>query len=189
MKGQALSSHVISLPLTRNAMRIRSRHLSVLTVLLFLIASPAFAQVGGDSEPGYDEVVKQKLDSEGWTYEIDGDGDFRMIISFSDEDRSQLVYVISNTYGDDIEVREIWAPVYKTEDGTSIPGDIASWALESSWDLIIGSLASNGDTVYLVAKIDADASASVLSDVIRTVASSADELEKEQETGSTRDKL
>lgn len=160
--------------------------LSVLAVIL-LTVSPGFAQIGGG--PEYDEEVKQKLDSEGWNYEIDGDGDFKMIISFDEEDRSQLVYVISNTHGDDIEIREIWAPVYKNEDGTSIPGDIATWALESSWNLIIGSLASNGNTVYLVAKIDADAPASVLSDVVRTVASSADELEKEQETSATRDRL
>jgi len=159
---------------------------SVLAVIFFA-ASPAFAQLGG-GEPEYDEIVRQKLDSEGWSYEIDSDGDFRMVISFSDEDRSQLVYVISDTYGDDIEVREIWAPVYKNEDGPSIPGDIAVWALESSWDLIIGSLASSGNTVYLVAKVDADASAPVLSKVIRTIASSADELEKEQETGA-QDKL
>jgi hypothetical protein len=146
-----------------------------------------FAQIGG--EPEYDVQVKQKLDSENWTYEIDSDGDFKMIISFSNEDRSQLVYVISDTNGDDIEIREVWAPVYENEDGASIPGDVAIWALESSWDLIVGSLASSGDTVYLVAKIDADASASVLSNIIRTVASSADELEKEQESSDAPDKL
>lgn len=170
-------------------MRLSSRSLLSLLAIILLSAAPAFAQIGGNGEPEYDEQVKQKLDSEDWTYEIDGDGDFRMIISFSNEDRSQLVYVISETYGDDIEIREIWSPVYKNEDGLAIPGDIATWALESSWDLIVGSLASSGDTVYLVAKIDADAPAPVLSNIIRTVASSADELEKEQESSDAPDEL
>jgi len=168
-------------------MRSSSRYLLSLLTIILLTVSPALAQIG--SEPEYDEEVKQKLDSEGWNYEIDGDGDFRMVISFSDEGRSQLVYVISDTYGDDIEIREVWSPVYKNEDGLTIPGDIAVWGLENSWDLIVGSLASSGDTVYLVAKIDADAPASVLSNIIRTVASSADELEKEQESPSRPDKL
>ena len=169
------------------AMGSSLRSLPSLFAILLLSVAPAFAQIG--AEPEYDEEVKQKLDSEGWNYEIDGDGDFKMIISFEEENRSQLVYVISNTHGDDIEIREIWAPVYKNEGGTSIPGDIAAWALESSWDLIIGSLASNGDTVYLVAKIDAHAPAPVLSDIIRTVAASADELEKKKEPSNMPDKL
>lgn len=164
-----------------------SRYLLSLLTIILLTVSPALAQIGVD--PEYDEGVKQKLDSEGWNYEIDGDGDFRMVISFSDEGRSQLVYVISDTYGDDIQIREVWSPVYKNEDGLTIPGDIAVWGLENSWDLIVGSLASSGDTVYLVAKIDADAPAPVLSDIIRTVAASADELEKEQESPSRPDKL
>ena len=170
-------------------MRPSLRSLLSLFAILLLSVAPAFAQTGGNGEPEYDKEVKQKLDSEGWNYEIDGDGDFKMIISFDDEDRSQLVYVISDTHGDDIEIREIWAPVYKNEGGSSIPGDIAAWALESSWNLIIGSLASNGNTVYLVAKIDADAPASVLSDIIRTVAASADELEKKKEPSNMPDKL
>jgi len=156
------------------------RQLAIL-LLLLLPAASAHAQLGATgSSPDYDERVKQQLDAEGWTYEIDEDGDFKMVVGFDDEDRSQLVYVISNTMeSGDLEVREVWSPVYTT-DGPLSP-EIAQWALDRSWDQVIGSLASNGSTVYFVAKIDAEAPPEVLSRIIRVAASTGDELEKEKE--------
>jgi len=108
-----------------------------------------------------------------------------MVISFSEEDRSQLVYVISRTHeANDLEIREVWSPVYRTENGNTVPAEIAQWALEQSWDLTIGSLAASPDgKVYFVGKIDADAPAPVLSSIIRIAASTGDELEKMQQTG------
>jgi hypothetical protein len=155
--------------------------LVLLLPLLLLPVASAHAQLGtADSAPDHDERVKQQLDAEGWTYEIDEDGDFKMVVGFDDEDRSQLVYVISTTMeSGDLEVREVWSPVYTT-DGP-LPAKIARWALDRAWDQIVGSLASNGGTVYFVAKIDAKAPPEVLSRIIRVAASTGDELEKEQE--------
>lgn len=158
----------------------------VVLLLSTLFALPLHAQPDDTADVNYDETVKEQLDAEGWNYEIDGDGDFKMVIGFSSEDRSQLVYVISNTNSNqEFSVREVWSPVYSSQ-GSGIPDEVASWALERSWDMIVGSLASNGGTVYLVVKLDADASAERLSNTIRLAASVGDELEKEQ---SDRDDL
>lgn len=156
--------------------------------VLLVLALPftAHAQVGGSTIPEHDDRVERALDADTWNYEIDSDGDFRMIVSFSDEDRSQLVYVISRTYEvDGLEIREVWSPGYKPGSSTGpLPASIAQWALDKSWDLTLGSLAASpSGTVYFVAKIDADASSDVLSSVIRAAASTADELEKEKMTG------
>lgn len=152
------------------------------TVLLLslLFGLPAQAQVGGSSSA--DERVRKALDQENWNYEVDGDGDFKMVVSFSGMDRTQLVYVISKTYNvRDMEIREVWSPVYKTEGEVS--DDVARWAATRSWDLKLGSLAmSPNGTIYLVTKLDSNAPPEMLSDVIRVAASSADDLEQEQST-------
>jgi hypothetical protein len=157
----------------------------VLILLFAAFTLPASAQLGGSSSSAsFDERVKTALDQEGWSYEIDEDGDFKMIVNFSSEGRTQLVWVISRTLeAQGMEVREVWSPVYNSASG-EIPSDIAMWGLERSWDQIIGSLATDGQgTVYFVAKVDADAPAEVLSKVIRVAASTGDELEKEKSSG------
>lgn len=156
------------------------RILATILLLSVFAVLPAQAQIG--STPSSDELVQKALDQEGWNYEVDGDGDFKMVVSFNGTDRSQLVYVISRTSSiRDMEIREVWSPVYKT-DGT-VPDEVMRWAAERLWQLKLGSLAMapNG-TVYLVAKIDSNAPPAVLSDVIRVSASSADDLEQEQST-------
>lgn len=171
------------LPLTAGSIMRRL----ILAIIVSLFVSPAFGQIGSSSSsPSYDARVKQALDAEDWNYEIDEDGDFKLVVGFSNEDRSQLVYVISNTLENQgMEIREIWSPVY-TSASSTIPDDVAQWALRASWNQVVGSLAVSGDgTVYFVAKIDANASPGILSKTIRVAAASGDELEKEKSPGDT----
>ncbi|PEN12522.1 hypothetical protein CRI94_13425 [Longibacter salinarum] len=157
----------------------------LLAVVLSLAVFPASAQIGSSSSSAsYDTRVKKALDAEDWNYEIDDDGDFKMVVGFEEEDRSQLVWVISNTLENQgLEIREVWSPVYKSETST-LPDEIAQWAIEASWDMVVGSLAADGSgTVYFVAKIDAEASSEVLSKMIRIAAGAGDELEKQKSPG------
>ena len=155
----------------------------LLAALFTFLPMSASAQIGAANDastPEPDQRVQAALDADDWNYEIDGDGDFKLVVGFSNEDRSQLVWVRSTTLTvSDMEIREIWSPVYANGNSQSVPPDVAQWAIEESWNLTIGSLAADAQgTVYVVSKIDAIAQSSILSSVIRVTASTGDELEK-----------
>lgn len=164
------------------------RTLATTLLLALLAAGPAHAQLGTTTtaSSAADPRVREALDAEGWSYDIDSDDDYRLVVSFQDTDRTQLVYVISQTYTvDGLEIREVWSPVYRPPSGTSeVPPAIAQWALRSAWSLKLGSMAADGQgVVYFVAKVDASASPEVLSKIIRVAASTGDDLEMEKSTG------
>jgi len=135
------------------------------------MAGTAFA-----GEP--DAAVGRVLDSLEYKYEIDDDGDYRMVFDMEDE-RTQLVYVRSSveTYGAH-RVREIWSPGYKSS-GPQLPALVANRLLEDSNDSKLGGWVKQGDMAIFVVKIDADAKADVLSDAIDAAIKSADAIELE----------
>lgn len=97
------------------------RILATTLLLSLFVLLPAQAQIGGSSSS--DERVQKALDQEGWNYEVDSDGDFKLVVTFNGTDRSQLVYVISRTSSiRDMEIREVWSPVYKTDD--TVPDEV-----------------------------------------------------------------
>ena len=60
----------------------------VLAACLTLAMLPAHAR---------DSAVEARLDARGMKYEVDADGDYRMIVSYSAEKRTQLVFVSGST--------------------------------------------------------------------------------------------
>jgi hypothetical protein len=125
-----------------------------------------------------DRATGRLLDTLEYKYEIDEDGDYRLVFDM-DNERTQLVFVRSNveTYGSN-HVREIWSPGYKSA-SPQFPAQVANRLLEDSNDAKLGSWVKQGDLAMFVVKIDADASADVLSDAIDAAAKSADEIELE----------
>ncbi|MCL7713859.1 hypothetical protein [Stenotrophomonas mori] len=125
-----------------------------------------------------DRAIGRQLDSLDFKYEVDDDGDYRMVFDVKD-DRSQLVFVRSSvqTYGSH-HVREIWSPAYRSS-GPQFPALIANRLLEASQDAKLGGWVKQGETAMFVVKIDADASAEVLSDAIDAAIKSADAMELE----------
>src|SRR5207342_782892 len=59
-----------------------------------------------------DKIVKAQLDSKSLKYEVDKDGDFKVVYQTTGG-RTQLAYVRSttNSYGS-LKIREIWSPGY-----------------------------------------------------------------------------
>lgn len=125
-----------------------------------------------------DQVVKAQLDSKGVTYEIDKDGDFKILYKMSGG-RTQLAWVrsIVNTYGS-LKVREVWSPGYKS-DSDDFPALIANSLLDKNHEVKLGAWEAQGHVAVFVVKIAADASADELVDAIEAAVNSADELEKE----------
>jgi hypothetical protein len=128
-----------------------------------------------------DTRVKAALDELGYNYEIDSDNDFKMVFN-TDDNRTQLLFVNSSTeqYGD-LEIREIWSPVYKFKG--NLPVAVANKLLEQSFQKKIGSfdvwVRTDDKVVRFCAKINADAPTAELSDVIRAIYTTADAMEKE----------
>lgn len=125
-----------------------------------------------------DRATGRLLDTLEYKYEVDEDGDYRLVFDM-ENDRTQLVFVRSNveTYGSH-HVREIWSPGYKSPT-PQFSAEVANRLLEDSNDAKLGSWVKQGDLAMFVVKIDADATAEVLSDAIDAASKSADEIELE----------
>lgn len=125
-----------------------------------------------------DAVVEAQLKKKGTPYEIDGDGDFKILVRI-DGNRTQLVWVRSVVEETGpLRVREIWSPGYRSE-GASFSAAIANDLLERSNSLKLGSWVKQDRTAMLVTKIPADASADQLDKAIDLTAVAADKVELE----------
>ena len=137
-----------------------------------LLSSSAFAAGSADN------VLKAQLDSKGIKYEIDKDGDFRIVYQVGGN-RTQIAWVRStvNSYGS-LKVREIWSPGYKS-DSNDFPALIANTLLDKNHEVKLGAWEAQDQMAMFVVKIPADANAEQLVDAIEATVNSADEVEKE----------
>lgn len=125
-----------------------------------------------------DPAVGRLLDGLEYNHEIDDDGDYKMVFDMEDE-RSQLVFVRSQVeeYGSH-RVREVWSPAYRSPD-PQLPEQVANRLLEDSNNAKLGGWVKQQDMAMFVVKLDADASAEMLSDAIEAAIRSADAMELE----------
>jgi hypothetical protein len=132
-----------------------------------LVHAPAFAQ---------DARVKLQLDALGYEFEIDDDGDYRLVFD-TEGGRTQLVFVISNVnrYGTHT-VREVWSPAYQAS-GNDFPAVVANKLLEDSEENKLGAWVKQDDMAIYVVKIPADASSEELEDAIEFAVQVADQME------------
>ena len=158
--------------------------IALLPALLSFVSFPALAQ-DAKPAPAPDPQVRQLLEELEYEYEIDEDGDYRLVfeVAGSTEKRSQLVYVRSpvETYGV-LRVREIWAPGYKAV-GTDFPAAVANRLLGASQDNKVGAWAKQDEYAVFVVKLPADAGAKALDDAIDAAITSADAMEAELTPG------
>lgn len=158
-----------------------SKFVPTILAALFLFGSTAvFAQIGEDTVE-YDERVEAALQDADYEWEIDSDGDFRAVLEFTD-DRSQVLFVNSKTSMlGQMEVREVWAVAATSKVGFS--SEVMKRLLEASGSVKLGGWEINTmgeqDLAIFRAKISANTSASALKTVVRAVAITADEMEKE----------
>ena len=158
----------------------------------------ALAAAGSATAAGKpDSAVGKKLEAQGLKYEVDEDGDYKLLFETKD-DRSQIVWVRSpvETLGG-MRIREVLSIGGKLEK-VKEAGDLAAQAaltagaMLKSGDQKLGGwvLKPSGDAsvFYYVAQIPADLGADDLGVVARAVARSADEFEELFETLMDKDK-
>lgn len=128
-----------------------------------------------------DDRVRSALDTESINYEIDDDGDFKVIFDLG-EGRSQVAFVNSNTETfDGLEIREVWS-VGLVGNG-QLTAEVANSLLARNATYKLGGweIAQQGGKVMAIFKICVSASAtpSELRSILETVSLMADEIEKE----------
>ena len=140
-------------------------------LLLVVTATGAHA-----AEP--DKAVGRALDTLKYTYEVDEDGDYKMVFDM-DDGRSQLAFVRSTVeeFGKH-KIREIWSPAYNSP-GKQFPAAVANRLLEDSQDAKMGAWVKQDQLAMFVVKVDATATPEQLSDAIDAAIRTADAMELE----------
>ena len=153
--------------------------------LACLLSLPALAaEPSAAAKAKADPQLKRQFDELKYQYEIDEDGDYKLVFAVDDKDeRSQIVFVRSpvETFGAH-RVREIWSPGYKSPT-PEIPAKVANRLLEASQEAKLGGWVKQDDYAVFVVKIAADASTSELDDAITAAMIGADEMEAELTPG------
>lgn len=126
-----------------------------------------------------DNSVKRRLDSAGQQYEVDKDGDFKLVFNFTSEKRTQLVFVsgAASEVAGGMQVRNIYSAVAKVKED-----DIASKAiglLKANDGYKIGAYQVSAEYAWFSIKIPDNATSAQLLTAIKTVASVADDKEKD----------
>lgn len=159
---------------------MRKFSIILFAALTIAAASPVFSQIGGNRTAPSDNRVKKILDASEAVYEIDEDGDFKVLIAF-DNDRSQIAYINSSCENlDNLEIREVWSIAY-IADGR-IPEEVLRVMLKQNQSMILGAWRlvelPGSDFAIFAVQIDADADQDSLRTALQTVTTVADEFEK-----------
>ena len=150
---------------------------------LFFCAEAALAQTGGGRKAG-DARVKALLDQIGYKYELTATGDFKLIPIKTEDGRSQLVYVNSNTQQySSLEIREVMSPAYLSTGPLSAA--VANRLLRENGEVKFGAwrveIHNNGQKylALFAVQIAANSDAETLRLAIKSVLLVADRMEKE----------
>ncbi|MBI2299239.1 MAG: hypothetical protein HYU66_09920 [Armatimonadetes bacterium] len=153
----------------------------VALVVVFAVALAAAQKPSKNKGGKADPRVEKQLKALELKYEVDKDGDYRLIYEVGEE-RSQVVFVnsVTNTVRE-IEVREIWSPALVGEEP---PGaDVMKKVLDDSQQRTIGGWQlMSGDKSYVLnyaVKIPVDSTDKLLSAAAIVAAHTADALEKD----------
>ena len=146
-------------------------------VVALLAACFAFA-------PGHaraaDATIEALLKQSDTPYEVDKDGDYKIVINWSKENRSQLVYVSGTpeTFAD-TPVYDVFAPALATDENGLSKAD-ANALLKASGSLKLGAWELRGDGAYFAIKVPAGKlTAEQFDKILSLAAETADNFELE----------
>lgn len=152
---------------------------------LLLLAACLLCLAATSAHAG-DASVEARLDARGVKYQIDDDGDYKVVVSYEKDQRTQLVFVSGTTESiKGLTMREVFSPAGKVgADG--IAGKALALLTESR-SKKIGAWEIAGDVLYYVIKLPDSADAAQLDAAIDIVAEIADD--KEIELSGDKDDL
>jgi hypothetical protein len=153
-----------------------------IAILLNMSTVPAYSVA---QTPQPDARVKAALDAGGLKYEVDKDGDFKIVLDLG-EGRTQVAFISSKTDKiQGLEIREIFSAAYIVEG--ALPGDVSNKLLLASRTRTIGAWevmkTGNSQLVVFSTKIQSSISPVDLKTSIIYTMVSADKMEKELTNG------
>ncbi len=150
-----------------------------MAVSLAACAGLALGALGAVPVAAEDASVAQRLEREGINFEVDSDGDYKLVYNYKQEGRTQVVFVAGKTETvSGLAVREIFSPAGRVS-ADGITGSKALELLEGSSKIKLGSWEIRGDVLYLVAKVLDSATSQELASIINVTAGTADDMEIE----------
>jgi len=156
------------------------RRILLAILVVFAFCGATQAQIG--NSPAGDARVRAALDELGVEYDIDPDGDYKVVFAFEDDGRSQVAFINSTTETLQMfEIREVWSPGFVSPRG--FKAKIANRLLQDSFEKKLGAwqtmLNKDGQIAVFSVKLAADADPASLMAILETVMTTADEMEKE----------
>jgi len=143
-----------------------------------LLAGPAHAA---------DASVEARLNARGLKFEVDADGDYRVMYSYKQENRTQLVFVSGATEQvSGLSIREVFSPAGRVG-ADSIDGNKALALMAASRAQKLGSWEIEGDVLLFVIKVPDNVDAAALEAAMDIAAETADN--KEIELSGNKDSL
>ena len=134
--------------------------------------------------PQVDRKCQKALDKADLIYDIDSDGDFKLVVKVPDN-RTQLVYVYSNTLTyDNVEVRTIMAPALVADTDDALTAETMRLLLVDNFENKMGAWEvverpDGGIVIQYVVKPPADIKPDELRSLIGLAAIAADMIEQQ----------
>src|SRR5262245_46241412 len=124
-------------------MRLLALVVTLLCLSILMPAAAADVPSANETVRSADPVIGRQLDSLHYQYTVDDEGDYKLTFEL-DGGRTQLAYVLSSVekFGE-VQVREVWAPAYRAEDGP-FPANVANRLLEDSHSSKLGGWVKQG---------------------------------------------
>lgn len=148
-------------------------------VRLAALALAAGCVIAPVASSAADDSVRSRLDLIGYKYEVDKDGDYKIVINYSEEKRTQLVWVSGSTesFGP-FNVREVYSPAARVK-ADGVDGTKALDLMLRSGKTKLGDWEIRGDGLYYAIKLPEPVTADGLKAAIKLVAETADNMEIE----------
>lgn len=162
-----------SMGLARDGVEMKRKGPVVFIALMIIASAWAMPAIAGDAS------LENRLRQENLRFTIDGDGDYKTTFTFTDDRRTQLVFVsgrTENVLG--VHIREIFSPAAKmSQDGVN--GTQALALMEKSARQQIGAWEIRSGVLYFVIKYPEPIPAAFLHRLMNTAGATADNMEIE----------
>ncbi|HSD16157.1 MAG TPA: hypothetical protein VLC71_02710 [Thermomonas sp.] len=147
------------------------------------LAVAAFLALAAPGANAGDPALEALLKAADIPFEVDKDGDYKIVYDWSKDKRSQLVYVAGTAEEvDGVKLYEIFSPA-KVIDNAGIDPLLAKRLLEQNGRYKFGAWEVAGETLYFGGKVPVGIAASPFETLVSLVAGVADDMELELSPG------
>lgn len=143
------------------------------------LAIAAFLALAAPCANAADPALEALLKAADIPFELDEDGDYKIVYEWSKDKRSQLVYVSGTIEElDGVKLYEVFSPA-SVMDESKVDAALANRLLRENATYKFGAWEISGKSLYFGGKVPAGITASQFETLVDVVAGTADDMEKE----------